>query len=198
MDLRNNLILVERYLPRPLRRAYRRDWVQRYALLGLHDGHQDAINAAICEARVWAERERTVGRKVLETETIEKLFNLDSQAKAIAEWSRSHGARRVVIGDFSKNIYATHRACRRAGLTVVAVADGNAAYAGSKYRGARIVADSQAALLGADGVVLSTVNPAQVDVRMSQLQSTFTCPVLRLWEPKYLASVPRGRRGKAA
>lgn len=200
MDLRNNLILVERYLPRPLRRAYRRDWVQRYALLGLHDGHEDAINAALCEARVWAERERTVGRKVLDGETIEKLFQLEAQAKAVAEWSRTHGVRRVVVGDFSKNIYATYRACRRAGLTVVAVADGNAAYAGGKYRGVRIVSDAVAARLASDGVVLSTVNPAQVDGRTSQLQSTFACPVLRLWEPKYLAGLPKDRRagGKAA
>jgi GT2 family glycosyltransferase len=198
MDLRNNLILVERYLPRELRRAYRRDWVQRYALLGLHEGHQDAINAAICEARVWAERERTVGRKVLDRETIERLFQLDAQAKAVAEWSRTHAVRRVVIGDFSKNVYATWRACRRAGLTVVAVADGNPAYAGSRYRGMRILSDAQSLLLGADGVVLSTVNPAQVDARMSQLQATFPCPILRLWEPKYLAKLPKSGRDKAA
>src|SRR3989442_842392 len=42
MDLRNNLILVERFLPKSLRRAYRHDWVRRYSALAPHDGHADA------------------------------------------------------------------------------------------------------------------------------------------------------------
>ena len=37
MDLRNNLILVERFLPRELRRAYRRDWIRRYSAFALHE-----------------------------------------------------------------------------------------------------------------------------------------------------------------
>src|ERR1700712_2123511 len=29
MDLRNNMILIERYLPRSMRNAYRHDWLRR-------------------------------------------------------------------------------------------------------------------------------------------------------------------------
>jgi GT2 family glycosyltransferase len=75
MDLRNNLILVERYLPRELRGAYRRDWIRRYSAFARHDGHADAAERALAEARVWAHREHAVGRRTLPAGVIEALFS---------------------------------------------------------------------------------------------------------------------------
>ena len=52
MDLRNNLILCERFLPKELRRAYRQDWMRRYALLAHQPAGDPVIDAAIKQARV--------------------------------------------------------------------------------------------------------------------------------------------------
>ena len=93
MDLRNNLILTERYLPRHIRPMYRHDWLRRYAAFGLHEGHDEAMNTAIREARVWARRESSVGRKLLGQTTFEAIFQWKAATKAVAEW----GSRRNAI-----------------------------------------------------------------------------------------------------
>ena len=46
---------------------------------------------------------------------------------------------------------------------------------------------SQIANLKFDGIVLSNINPAQIDRRAEQL-AQFNVPVLRLWHPKFLKS----------
>ncbi|HET6247104.1 MAG TPA: glycosyltransferase [Tepidisphaeraceae bacterium] len=186
MDLRNNLILTERYLPRPMRRVYRHDWLRRYGALGLHEGHHLALNTAVKEAHVWARREASVGRRLLHEATLEAVFQWNAQAKAIADWSRANQIRRVAIADVSKNIYATYRGCREAGLEIGAVLESSPAFAGSTYRHLSIIPDAQAGNLAFDGIVLSTVNPAQVDSRAQALAAWYNKPILRLWEPKYL------------
>jgi GT2 family glycosyltransferase len=194
-DLRNNLILVERYLPRNLRGVYRADWIRRYATIAIEEGHRDAVKTALREARVWARREALVGRKTLSSTALEHLFDLQRQADAVRAWSKREGKMsRVVIADFSKNIYATYRACRLENLEVVAIVDPRHAFAATCYRGVPILADADAQPLRPDGIVLSTVNPALVDSRIDRLRETFKCSILRLWEPKYLDRPPRDRR----
>jgi GT2 family glycosyltransferase len=186
MDLRNNLILAERYLPRAMRRAYRHDWMRRYAALGLHDGHPEAVNTAVREARVWARREKAVGRRLLNDATLEAIFQSSAQAQAIKDWSRDNNVRRVAIADVSKNIYATWNGCRAAGLEVGAILENGTAFSGSSYRSIPVIADAAAGDSAFDGIVLSNVNPAQVDRRMLELSARFAKPILRLWQPRYL------------
>jgi GT2 family glycosyltransferase len=186
MDLRNNLILVERFLPKALRRAYRHDWVRRYSALARHDGHAKAATTAMYEALVWSRRERTVGRQTLDEATLETVFNLRAQAEAVAAWRERHGVRRVAIADFGKNAYATWRACRGAGLEVVAVADERDAFSGMNYRGAPVLKAAEAVARGADGVVVANINPSQIDARVEQVRRAFPGPVLTLWRPAYM------------
>jgi N-acetylglucosaminyl-diphospho-decaprenol L-rhamnosyltransferase len=197
MDLRNNLIVAERYLPQPMRRAYRHDWMRRYATLGLAEGHRDAINSAVREARIWARREAIVGRQSLDPATLEAVFQWDSQVRAVAAWSRAHGIKRVAIADVSKNVYATWKACGQSNLHVAAVLENGAAFAGSKYRGVPVVADIQAGDRAFDGIVLSNINPAQVDVRAGELAARFNLPLLRLWEPRMLDDGAARKRAKS-
>jgi glycosyl transferase family 2 len=194
MDLRNNLILVERYLPRELRRVYRRDFIRRYAAFAIADGCGDAVNAALHEARVWARREAAVGRKTLKRDALEQLFELERQAAVVAEWAGRLGLRRVAIADVSKNLYATYRACRRARLEIACVADGRTAFAGFDYRDTAVLPDDRACGERVDGVVLSNVNPAQVDRRFAELEARFKVPVLRLWHPRWIEA-PSGEKG---
>ncbi|QOV89432.1 glycosyltransferase family 2 protein [Humisphaera borealis] len=197
MDLRNNLILVERYLPRPLRKIYRHEFIQRYAILATSEGHHDAANAALHDARVWARREAKVGRKTLTDETVEKIFELGSQARAVSAWAKKHAIRTVAIADWSKNIYATWNACRAAGLQIVGVAENSPAFAGKTYRGAPVLRDDDAAYRMLDGVVLSTISPAKVGPRMEALVRRFAVPTLPLWQPRFLAedpSIPQSKR----
>jgi GT2 family glycosyltransferase len=186
MDLRNNLILVERFLPRDLRRIYRRDWLRRYVALAKHQDHVDALPRAIAGARSWAHRERRCGRSILPPNVIEAVFQLQSQRDMIGAWAEEHDVRRVVVADLSKNIHATLAGCAAAGIEVAAIAENHPAFAGSHHRGLRVVADKEAAKRRADGIVLSTVNPARVGRRLLELKRTFDVPILTLWKPQTL------------
>lgn len=198
LDLRNNLILIERFLPRSIRTAYRRDTIHRYVAIARHHGELDASRAALAEARLWARRERLRDRpEVLRKETLETLFAWRSQAGAVSRWTRELPGRRVAIADYAKNLYATWRACRFAGLDVAAILDDAPAFQGMTYRGTPVLQLKAAASLGLDGVVLANVNPAQVDARYAAMTERFAGPVLRLWKPA-LAIAPMPLRREAA
>jgi GT2 family glycosyltransferase len=185
MDLRNNLILVERYLPARLRRVYREDFTQRYTVIARHAGCARAAGRARWEAKAWRLREAAAGRQTLSPHTIEDVFQLESQAEAIAVWAKQNCIRRVAIADFSKNLYATFDGCRRAGLEISSIADNNEAFAGQWYRGVPVLPDEES-FNDLDGVVISNINPAQVDRSMARVSDFFPGPILRLWQPTLL------------
>ena len=185
-DLRNNLILLERYLPQPLRREYRRDWIQRYGALARTGGGRWAHWRGRVDGLGWAVREAARGRRLLDDATIERIFDLDGQADRIAQWSRRHGIQRVLIADLSKNLYATWRGCREAGLTVVGITDNGPAFEGLRYRDLPVRMDAAWSSTAVDGIVLSNVNPAQVERRAAELEAQFAKPVLSLWQPRWL------------
>jgi glycosyltransferase involved in cell wall biosynthesis len=190
MDLRNNLILCERYLPRPLRHAYRRDWMRRYTLLARQDGHGNAAARAVKEARIWAKREAAVGRKTLTPEAIESIFGLKSQRDRVAAWARAHRVSRVCIADWGKNLFATWQACRGAGVEIEAILEEDPGFVGATYRKTPVIADPACDARRFDGILLSTLNPAQIEPRAAALEARFGVPVLRLWEPSLMIAPP--------
>lgn len=187
MDLRNNLIIVERFLPKALRAEYRRDFVQRYAALAHHAGQMGAVRRARVEASLWRLREIATGRQTLSCAALEAALNLKGQRDAVERWADATGVRRVVIADFSKNLFATWTACERAGLEVIAVADDHPAFAHMAYRGAPVHRVDDALALHPDGVVLSNINPAQVGPKAATLERKFEGPVLTLWSGRTFA-----------
>lgn len=186
LDMRNNLIVAERYFPSPLRAAYRADWSHRYALLARHAGNGWASRHGYLQGRWWGLKEAYRGRQTLEPAALEAVLNLDEQAEAVADWAHRSAVRRVLIADYSKNLYATYRACRAAGLEVATIIDNHAAYRGQAYRGIPIVDDEHAPRSGVDGIVVSNVNPAQVERRRAAIASRFDLPTLTLWQPRLL------------
>lgn len=186
LDMRNNLVVVDRYVPAPWRRAIRADWAQRYTALARHARCSLAALAGRAGARWQSVRDLRDRRQPLSPAAFESAFGFDGQARRIAEWARGHRVRRVVIADCAKNLLATWRGCREAGLTILAIADDHPAFADITYRGLRVVDTSRAAALEPDGVVLANVNPAQVQRRADELAGRFDGPILTLWQPQLL------------
>lgn len=186
MDMRNNLILVDRYLPQPWRAGYRTDWLQRYMALARHAGSLSAAWRGRAGSWAWRLRAALGERQVLQAPAFEAIFEPAKQARRVATWAGEHSIRRVAIADFGKNIRATHRACTHCGLDVLAVADHHPAFAGLIWNNLPIQSDERVRSMHPDGVVLSNVNPAQVGRRVTELERVFSCPVLSLWQPRYL------------
>ena len=181
LDLRNNLLIAQRYLPRSVRRFFRNDWLRRYSALLRHAGFGDQISPTVATARRLITLERGQSNPSLSPAHIEKLFGLDDQTSRIAAWSKQHHIQRVIIADHCKTLWTTWQACIRCELEVVAVADDHRAYRGLSYRNVPILPDQEARRWAFDAVVLSNLNPARVETRLAQLANRYDVPVLALW-----------------
>ena len=184
-DARNNLIVAHRYLTGDARQEYVEDWSQRYLLLA-EAGGADCLEAAqegLAEGLAFC-RGPDLRPQPLNDLAFEAVFEWRRQARRVARWAERQGVRRVAIADWSKNILATWRACRAAGLDVRCVVDAHPAFAGRAYRGipVRASVDTDAV----EGVVLSNVNPARVERRLIELHEAFDGPILSLWWPRML------------
>ncbi len=188
MDMRNNLILVDRYLPQAWRSAYRADWTQRYHALARHAKMSAAAWRGRIGAWPWRFRAMLGDRLTLGEAALESIFGFASQRERIAAWAKENAVRRVVIADFSKNIRATYSACVTAELDILAVADHNIVFAGLEWMSLPIRSDLRALTGQPDGIVLSNINPAQVATRLAMLQQVFTGPILTLWTQRTLRS----------
>lgn len=186
MDIRNNMILVERYLPQPWRSIFRDDWTQRYFALARHAGHSGAVKLGWWQGLAWRTRMMLTGRRTLSTQAVESIFGFAQQRELICAWARQHKIKRVLIADVAKSLYVTFHACQQCGLEVAAISDNHPAYQGMNYRGVPVVSDQQARQENFDGLVLSNVNPAQLPPRLATLQSWCDKPLLSLWQPVYL------------
>jgi hypothetical protein len=189
MDLRNNLILAERFLPDDMRVEYRPDWIHRYSAFAKHDQCEHVVEEALREAKVWENREREAGRQLLTDSTMETVFQRREQARLIESWAARHRIQRVIIDNYSKNILATYRGCHESSVEIIAVLDAHPAFDGLEYRGLPIVSFEQAKALMQDGasgvgVILSNVNPAQMKTRLAVLREQLEVRVLGLWEPR--------------
>lgn len=181
-DLRNNLILIERYFPKEYRSAYRRDWILRYRALAQADDCAAASTAGRWAGWFWKFREIIKGRCTLSADIFDLLFSIQSQIDSVKEWLTQHKIKTVAIADFSKNIYATWHACKLMGLNIACIYEPHQAYTGLIYRGTPIlnyIGDK------IEGVVLSNINPAQVRMRYDKIGQVFTGPVLKFYEPEY-------------
>lgn len=189
-DLRNNLILCERYLPKSLRHAFRDDWTQRYMAIAKHNGHERAAKQGLVQAMGWRVRQALRGRQTLSDAALESVFGFESQLERITLWASRHNARRVAIADYGKNLYTTFLACEVANLEIVSIIDESPAYAGLTYRNLPVLPAAEAARASLDGVVLSNVNPAQIDTKIKSLEPLSHLSILRLWEPRFVQDQP--------
>ncbi|MEM1211907.1 MAG: glycosyltransferase [Planctomycetota bacterium] len=194
-DVRNNLVVADRYLPPRLAAVYRADWLQRYTLLARHH-HGTLGRFQAWRGRLEGRLAGTGydGRLVLGRDALEAVFGFDRTAEAVTEWSAKHRIRRVALGRLAKNTFAAHRACQLLGLDLVGVLDGRDPFVGQTYRGLPIV--RSAADLGRplDGVVLTELNPAQITAAHTDLHDRTGLPVLQLWQPQLYQDQPFTQR----
>lgn len=184
LDTRNNLVVLDRYFPRELARIYREDWTARYRALARHAGRTSAARRGRLEAWLWS-LFRRLGRggRPLDADVLEKILAWNTTEEAVREFAAEKKIERVLLVDYSKNIYASHRACERQGLEMVAVLDENPAYRGQSYRGIPVVGSVEALERDGvtwDGVILTASSPARDATRGPTLEEEFPGRVLRL------------------
>ncbi|TWT39953.1 N-glycosyltransferase [Phycisphaerae bacterium RAS1] len=178
-DIRNNLRVAARYLPREHYAAYRADWLERYDWLSHRLGHQQAYWAGRRAGWLRAAVERvTYATRRLDSASLETVFRwgqIEHQMGRLA----AAGVRRVGFVDLGKNIYAFHRGAQRAGVSAAFIADDIYAAPGRCYRGVPVVTLS-AALTAAsrvDTLIVSNTSYAHAERRAAQLAEKTRLPV---------------------
>jgi GT2 family glycosyltransferase len=157
-DVRNNLRVIERYVPAPWHRVYAEDCVQRYAWLASREGHEVAHERGRRAGRrcAWIDRVRSRSRRMSDA-VFERFFRL-AELRLRCEGLARKGVRRVVLADWGKNIFAYYKACHEAGLAIAAIADDRiGAVEGRSYRGVPIVPLAEAMSLDCDAVIVSNM-----------------------------------------
>jgi GT2 family glycosyltransferase len=185
LDLKHNLILTARYLPDTMLQSYWDDFVWRYGAILKQGGFAEDTERIIAEAET-LKNGPDLRRQVLREAVFESIFEHRKQRRSVSQFAAQCHGRRIAIADASKNLFATHRACKRTGLDIVAILDDRPAFTGLNYRGIPVVTRRDFDASSVDGVILSNTNPAQVDAAYKTLVETMDVPVLRLWTPRVL------------
>jgi GT2 family glycosyltransferase len=177
LDIRNNLRVVARYLPRRAYRVYRADAIERYRWLAMRDGHEDAHARGLRAGRLLALRERPLYlRRRLDAGAFERLYQWETVAQRM-ERLAAGGVRRIAFASLGKNVYAFHAGAQRAGLVVAAIADDAFAAPGRCYRGTPIVPLGQALTERPDAWVVSNMSPVHARQMRERLMGRTDAPV---------------------
>lgn len=176
-DIRNNLLVANRYLPGEAARIYATDWTLRYRWLAEQAGHKRAFRRGLRAGR-W--RALLDGLRqhaaTLPGEAFEAAF---SWRRIEREMGRlvSNGVRRIVLADWGKNAYAFVRGAARAGLTASAIADDRFASPGREYRGVPILRTADAMRMRHDAVVVANTSYVHAERRAAALRAGTAMPV---------------------
>jgi hypothetical protein len=174
---------VARYLPSPLVKIYRDDWLQRYRWFAERAGHLDAFERGEAEAawRAPADRHR-YRRWRLSADVLEQVFSWSYVEQQMTRLARQ-GVAHVVLADVGKNVCAFHRGAEAARLKVLAIADDHLAAADRAYRGIPVVTTEQALRQGADAWVVSNTSYVHAIRRRNELSGRTSKPVYSWFEP---------------
>jgi GT2 family glycosyltransferase len=183
LDLKHNLILADRYLSPMMAKIYRTDFIERYGAIMRHGGFEEDISIVLNEVDGIAVDSARLRRAPLTPSAFEAVFEHRYQRRKVSEWALTHRPRRVAIADYSKNLYATYKACVEAGLEIVAIIDDREAFTALTYREVPVCASYAIDFGSFDSIVVSNVNPGQVHDIAARMAETFPRkPVLSLWQ----------------
>jgi len=181
-DTRNNLLIVDRYLSPRHRRVYRSDWIQRYRWLAADNGHNRSFKRARAAALLRGRLDRWNFRtNRLTNAAFESLFRLD-EIRGKLKLLRSEGARRIVLADLGKNVYAFHRGARQAGLTVLGIVDDRFAGQNRRYRGVTISPVAELSSLCPDAVVIANTSFVHAAETRQRLTGMVDAPIHSWYE----------------
>ncbi len=182
-DVRNNLRVAARYLPKQHYRVYRDDWARRYQWLAQSEGHTRAWRRGERAGRWRGRLERRPYRcHRLTVSAAEYFFRWDQIERAMSRLVRT-GARRIVLADLGKNVYAYYRAAREVGLDVLAIGDDRFAAPKRTYRSVPVLRLDAALALDPDTVVVANTSTVHGTNTYKRVSAGTSVPVHHWFHP---------------
>jgi GT2 family glycosyltransferase len=187
LDARNNTLLALRYFPDVWRMRYAMEWLERYRLMAIANNRRRAFWAGAAEGMA---RGLCGRRRPISTAAFEQFVRLEQTCDRVDESVRRLNLRRILLADLGKNILAYRLAARRCGVEVLAIADPRLGGRGMRFRGIPVVADTEAAGLSFDAVVVSNLSPVHARLAAERWTRTRNRPVLNLFADGPTACIP--------
>jgi hypothetical protein len=180
-QIRDMLTVAARLLPGRLSEIYWHDWKMRYTALAVHAGQSRPAAAGTWTARLRRLMQIMTAPDAVGRQAIEAVFEYRRHSDMVGDWARRNSVWRVVLADFSDNIWATYNACRSNGLQLRCISDENPAFHKLVYRDLPIV-PAKAAFEGGgiDGVIVTNSDPARIEPQVEAVRRYFHGPILRL------------------
>jgi hypothetical protein len=183
------LSIPQRHLPENLAQVFRHDWLLKYHAICAQESGKVAAAALRARARIQQLRSAISAPDPVSDAVADAILGLRRHAGLIGDWARRESVWRVVLGDFSDNLWATFNACRASGLQMRCVCDNNPAFKDLTYRELPVVPASRAFEGGGiDGVILTTTDPLEMETSTKSIRNYFRGPILRLGQPPLQAT----------
>ncbi|HEX8324946.1 MAG TPA: glycosyltransferase [Tepidisphaeraceae bacterium] len=179
LDVRNNLFLVLRRFPRRQVWPYLFDWTRRYSWIAAEQGATGPFLQGLIEGLLRSMVRPK--RAAVSEQAFEHFAKLHETAARLGPVLQRHGARRVLLIDAGKNLYAYWLACRELGVEVVAVADDKLGRPGRRYRGVRVMRDDDARRLPHDLAIVANLSPEHATRRLAEWTLKHDRPVVDLF-----------------
>jgi hypothetical protein len=180
-EIADLLGIARRFLPENLSQIYWQDWSKKYKALTAHSGKKRDKYLSPLLARFKSVKHAVAPTDPVSSEAIETIFGFRRHAAMIGDWARRGSVWRVILADFSDNIWATYNACRSNGLQMRCIADNNPAFEKLSYRDLPIAHANRAFEGGGiDGVILTSTDPSKIESNFKSLRNHFHGPILRL------------------
>jgi GT2 family glycosyltransferase len=195
LDVRNNLSIALRYLPRDWGRAFALDWTRRYWQIASSKHQRLAFLLGYAEGMIRSLRRGQ--RTPVGADVFERFARVRQIRAALVRAKRQHNLRSVLLVDYGKNILPYWLAAKKCGLEIVAVADNKLA-GRCRYRGIAVVNDWVARRLEFDAVIISNCSPVHAAARAEIWRQIDDRPVLDLLRPAPLGVRQRKQTGLAA
>jgi hypothetical protein len=180
LDVRNNIIVANRFMPDVWRNRIRNDWLRRYWLIAKANGQRLAfVRGAIAGmARSIVDPRIPVDPDVFEQ--FSRMHQIESRLRSAKQ---ELGLSSVLLIDLGKNVLPYWLGAMACGLRIVAIADNR--LASNRYRGVPIVSDTVARRLRFDAAIVANTSPAHAQARRTLWRSLDDRPVIDLFEPSY-------------
>jgi hypothetical protein len=180
-EIESLLAVAKRYLPEHLSQIYWQDWARKYKAIAAQAGKKREGSLAMLLSRLRTVTQAMTDSDPVSPDVLETVFTYRRHAAAIGNWARHASVWRVILGDYSDNLWATYNACRSSGLQMRCVADNNHCFDGVSYRDLPIVHAKRAFEGGGiDGVILTATDAQKIESSYKSLRSHFQGPILKL------------------
>jgi hypothetical protein len=183
------LSVARRYLPEKLGQIYWRDWSRKYGDLAAYARTRKALRRAVLRTRLRALHPKYGGHEPVSAGIVESVFGHREQSSIIGDWARRSNAWRVVLANFSDNLWASYNACRSSGLQMRCVTDNHPAFEDMTYYELPIVPASRAFEGGGiDGAIITASDSSQIESTFRLIRAHFHGPILKLWQTPRVAT----------